>query len=59
MEKMVEVSSVAGASTVMDVIERGVGVRVNIGQLILHQLQGLNTVADGHALVEIMKDHFE
>ena len=58
IEKMVEMSSVANSSD-MEVIEKDVGVRVNIGQLILQQLQGLNTIADGPAMTDILKEHFE
>ena len=54
---MVEMSSI-GNGKEMDKIERHVGVRVNIGQLILQQLQGLNTIADGPALIEIIKENF-
>ena len=57
VEKMVEMSSI-GNGKEMDKIERHVGVRVNIGQLILQQLQGLNTIADGPALIEIIKENF-
>ena len=57
IEKMVEMSSIGNLSG-MDAIEQQVGVRVNIGQLILQQLQGLNTIADGPALVEIIKENF-
>ena len=59
IEKLVELSSISGETNILDVIEEDVGCRVNISQLILHQLQGLNTIADGPALVNILKENFE